>query len=392
MDSLELVKAALKFNKPERVPVFKDVTGDICPLLLTVSKKWKPGWGDNEQNLFPHGQLPFIWEKPDWAKNNPEYENDKWKKIPHEEIDEWGCIWNMKGNDKDKGHPGRPVLLDWEDYDKFIHKYNPNPNDKTRYEFAQELKRSFGEEKYRMVIMGDAGPFQRATNIRGFTKFLIDHKKHPNKVKRLLMRVTQYYVEVMKSSFKYGLEPHGFYLDDDLGEQTGPFFSPKTFENFYGLVYKTLFKEAHNLGTEFHLHSCGKIDSLLSSLIEWGLDAIELDSPRMSGYPSLKVFVGKIMFWACINIQSIYPKGTPEECEREVWHMIRNLGTKKGGFGAYFYPTPHEIHVPKQNIRAFKKGLKKYGTYSDIPQHWWNYPVLEEWDDNTVPSLPPLKF
>ncbi|KKK53049.1 hypothetical protein LCGC14_3098660, partial [marine sediment metagenome] len=38
---------------------------------------------------------------------------------------------------------------------------------------------------------------------------------------------------------------------------------------------------------EVHLHCCGKIDPLIPVLTEWGMDAIELDSPRMSGYSDL---------------------------------------------------------------------------------------------------------
>ena len=122
--------------------------------------------------------------------------------------------------------------------------------------------------------------------------------------------------------------------------------------------------------------------------MDWGLDAIEFDSPRMSGYNDLKEYRGKIMFWGCVNIQSIYTHGTPEEVEREVWHMIRNLGTKDGGFGAYFYPQPKVIRVSRKNIKAFGKGLEKYGTYSNIPSKWWNYPTVDLWNDSKVPPLP----
>ena len=66
------------------------------------------------------------------------------------------------------------------------------------------------------------------------------------------------------------------------------------------------------------------------------------------------------MMWGCVNIQSIYPLSSTEEIEREVWHMVRNLGTSKGGFGAYFYPQENHIRVSKENVRAFTKGLKKY--------------------------------
>ncbi|MFX1337183.1 MAG: hypothetical protein ACFFDK_01095, partial [Promethearchaeota archaeon] len=88
---------------------------------------------------------------------------------------------------------------------------------------------------------------------------------------------------------------------------------------------------------------------------------------------------------------TIYPHGTPEECEREVWHMVRNLGTPQGGYGAYIYPQPYDIQVPKENIQAFKKGLRKYGKYSEIPSHWWSYPVPNEWNDKVVPPVPPMK-
>jgi hypothetical protein len=280
----------------------------------------------------------------------------------------------------------------WNGYDDFIEKYNPDPWDKSRYEFALEIKKAFGEDKYRMGHIADFGPFQRAFNIRGFTNFLLDHRKNPEKVKMLLKRETDWHVQAMKACFKYRLDPHGFWIVDDLGEQTAPFFSPKVFEEFYKPVYKTLCDEAHDMEAEVHLHCCGKIDRILPLLIEWDLDAIELDSPRMSGYNDLRPFRGKIMFWGCVNIQSIYTKGSPEECEREVWHMIRNLGIRNGGFGAYFYPTPTDLKVSKTNIKAFHKGIKKYGTYSKIPESWWQEPVPDTWKDDEVPPLPNMKI
>jgi len=71
---------------------------------------------------------------------------------------------------------------------------------------------------------------------------------------------------------------------------------------------------------------------------------------------------------------------------------MRNLGTKEGGFGAYFYPQVHHLNPPKENIKGFMRGLKKYGTYSKIPEHWWNYSTIENWDYYTVPPLPPQKI
>ena len=96
------------------------------------------------------------------------------------------------------------------------------------------------------------------------------------------------------------------------------------------------------------------------------------------------------MMWGCVNIQSIYPQNSPIEVEREVWHMVRNLGTSKGGFGAYFYPQVYHIKVTDENVNAFSSGLEKYGDYSKIPQDWWTYPLPTAWKDDEVPPLPPV--
>jgi len=289
------------------------------------------------------------------------------------------------------GHPGKLTLPDWSKLYDHLMKYTPDPFDKSRYEAFIKLTKQYGKDKYILAMLGLMGPFQMAQNMRGFTKFLIDHKKHPKELKGLLSHLTENLIASMDGWIKFGGKPHGFLLIEDLAAQNGPFLSPKMFREFYEPVYRRLADAAHERGCTWFHHCCGKIDKIIPDLIEWGTDALELDAPRMTGYTDLKPFRGKIMFWGCVNIQSIYTRGTPEECEREVWHMMCNLGTKEGGFGAYFYSHPFHIKAPQVNQDAFKKGLEKYGTYSEIPAHWWNYPTIDEWDDYVVPPLPPLE-
>jgi len=390
MNSVERVKAAINFASPDKVPVihFGKGNSDVFPLVTFPSKGWNPGHAEDEKGLFPYS-FGFHWDEPEWAKV-PEYEN--WRKIPHEEIDEWGCIWNQDGKEATMGHPGRASLTDWSQLDKYLERYTPNAEDRSRYSTFIKMTKGVKGKNYLMAIPGPNAPFMIALNMRGFNNFLTDHYRNPEKVRYLLAHITDYFVKNMKMWVKYGGDPDGFIIFDDLGTQNQPFMSPKMFNKFYEPVYRTLFETAHDLGCDFHLHSCGKIDKILPYLIDWGLDAIEFDSPRMTGYADLKQFRGKLMMWGCVNIQSIYTRGTPEECEREVWHMVRNLGTSEGGFGAYFYPQIEHIKVAKENVNAFKKGLRKYGNFSNIPPHWWNYPTVEDWQDNIVPPLPPLKL
>ncbi|MFX1344712.1 MAG: uroporphyrinogen decarboxylase family protein [Promethearchaeota archaeon] len=394
MESVERVKAALKFTKPDKIPIWKFGSGsDVYTLFSLPSKNWRPGHNENEEGLFPYGADNLIkyglwkWDKPDWAKK-PKYKD--WLNLPREEIDEFGTIW-IRGGIDTMGHPGRPSLLDYNQFEEYFEIYSPNFDEQERYSFAIQTSKVQARRKYRMCSLG-LGPFQVANQMRGFNNFLLDHYKNRDNLKKLLKRITNIYLNYEQMWVKHGGNPHGFVIYDDLGEQKGPFFSPKLFEEFYKPVYRPLIKKAHELGCDFHLHCCGKIDPIIPLLIDWGLDALELDSPRMTGYPKLHQFRGTIMMWGCVNIQSIYTQGSPEECEREVWHMIRNLGTPEGGFGAYFYPQVDHIQAPEANINAFKRGLEKYGVYDDIPKHWWTYPVVNEWNINEVPPLPPTKL
>ena len=365
---------------------------------MVPPKEWRPGWTEEEKGLFPHSGDDMMinagiwkWDMPEWALRNPKYKRNKWLKIPREEIDPWGTIWNRTGKNTSMGHPGRPTLTDWSKLDDHLEKYTPDNFDKSRYTPFLKMMELFGKDKYRLGMLGLMGPFQMAQNMRGFSNFLIDHKRHPQELKRLLNHFTEHLIECMDGWIKFGGDPHGFLLIEDLAAQNGPFLSPKMFREFYEPVFGTLAKAAHDRGRTFFHHCCGKIDKIIPDLIKWGTDALELDAPRMTGYTDLKPFRGKIMFWGCVDIQTVYTQGTPEECEREVWHMMRNLGTKEGGFGAYFYPQPYHIKVPSANVHGFAHGLEKHGTYSEIPAHWWNHPTIDEWDGRIVPPLPPLK-
>jgi hypothetical protein len=43
--------------------------------------------------------------------------------------------------------------------------------------------------------------------------------------------------------------------------------------------------------------------------------------------------------------------------------MLKTFSTEEGGYFAYFYPTPKDINIPKENILAFAEALKKFGRY-----------------------------
>jgi hypothetical protein len=363
--------------------IFKN---DIYPMNVMPPKTWQPGWKEDEVGLFPHFDLPlgWKWKPPEWV-DEPKYKD--WKTQEREEIDVWGCIWKQTGVRQTMGHPGRPVVQDWDKVDEHIDRFFLDPDDKSRYKLGLRLSKIFGRRKYKMIAF-EAGPFTIAHRTRGFANFMVDLRRHPKEVQYLLEQITDRLVRQIDNYVKFGSNPHGVLMTEDLGTQDRPFMSPKLFEKVIEPHYRRLIDAAHKFGGEYHQHCCGKIDPLIPLLMDWGLDAFEFDSPRMTGYPALKPYRGKLFFWASVNIQSVYVFSTPQEVEREVWHMVRNLGTPDGGFGAYFYPQYKDINVPPENIKAFWRGIKKYGNYSKIPSEWWEAPVTDEWQDGIVPPLP----
>lgn len=368
MNSVERVKAAIHFECPDRVPVYKVGLGDVFPMASLPAASWRPGHVEHERGLFPfHGDDLVTrlglwrWKKPEWAKA-PEHR--RWLRKPREEVDEFGCIWNREGSNLTMGHPGRPVLTDWDDLDLYLERYSPDPTDRTRYAAMIMLGNVASRNRYRMCMLSFPGPGHIAANLRGFTDYLVDHRRNPGPLRRLLAHLTEYNVKVAESWVAYGARPHGLIVCDDLGAQTGPFLNPKVFEEFYEPVYGTIIEAAHSLGCEMHLHSCGKIDALMPALISWGLDGFEFDSPRTIGFEDLRRFAGEVMMWGCVDIQKVYGVGTPAQVEAEVREMMLNMGTSRGGFGAYFYPQIRHIRVPVRNVLAYNRGLRKYGDYS----------------------------
>ena len=359
MKSKDRVKRALTFDKPDHIPIFKmsftPPYNDVFPLVNLPLKNWQP----REKNIYPHFISDIIrklrlyrWKRPDWAPKD-------WYLREREEIDQWGCYWNRNENDLTMGHPGRPAIETWDQMETWKGPDTANPES---YAFFKLLSKPFFR-KYKMAIIHDVMYIMnRVSMLRGFTNLLIDHHRNPKQVHQLIEKVTDIFmsnVEMLVTKYK----PDGIWACDDLGTQQAPFFSPALFRKFYFDPYKRIIDYLHDHDCAFHLHSCGNIGDLIPTLIDIGVDALEFDSPRLSGFERLRDFRGKLPFWACVNIQTVYPNGTPEEVEQEVIEMIQTFSTQEGGFLAYFYPDTRVINVPKENIKAFYKALKKWGQY-----------------------------
>jgi uroporphyrinogen decarboxylase len=152
---------------------------------------------------------------------------------------------------------------------------------------------------------------------------------------------------------------------DDLGEQTGPMFSPEIYREVFKPQHKRVFDAMKKMGHPVLLHSCGSVRKLIPDLIEIGVDIlnpIQVTATGMDSKELKKEFGSELAFWGggC-DTQHILPRGTPQEVKDETKRRIDDLAP---GGGFIFTPV-HNIQadVPAENLEVMWQTLMEYGEY-----------------------------
>jgi uroporphyrinogen decarboxylase len=152
---------------------------------------------------------------------------------------------------------------------------------------------------------------------------------------------------------------------DDLGTQYGPQMPPELFRKLFKPRHKKFFDTVRKHTKAFILlHSCGSIYSLLSDIIDLGVNAIhpvqvaarDMDSAKLK-----KEFGDKLTFWGGIDTQRVLPRGTSDEVRAEVKKRLHDFAPG----GGYILAAVHNIQpdVPVENILAMYEAGKEYGKY-----------------------------
>ena len=164
--------------------------------------------------------------------------------------------------------------------------------------------------------------FERFWSMRGMTNALMDFYTDPESVHRLFRALTDFYKRAMVRA-KAELDLDGIFTSDDIGTQTGPFFSPALFREFFLPYYKELFDCAHSLGMHFWLHCCGNIVPFLPDFIDAGLDVLHpIQKYTMDERVIAEKYGDKLCIWAGFDVQQTIPWGTPDDVRREVRFLI----------------------------------------------------------------------
>ena len=236
--------------------------------------------------------------------------------------------WVQKENRYDEsqvGYDARVAIEDWEELDDVLAHF-PDPN-------SPSLIPDVGPkgERYRIVHWW-YWLFERLWSLRGMENALTDFYTDPDCIHRLFERLTDFYCRVLERS-KAELDADGLFLSDDIGTQSGPFFSIEIFREFFKPYYKRLIDCAHALGMHVWMHSCGNIELYLPELIEIGLDVIHpIQKHTMDEKQIAAQFGDQICIFAGFDVQQTIPYGTPEEVRAETRFLIDSYARSDGRF------------------------------------------------------------
>lgn len=183
---------------------------------------------------------------------------------------------------------------------------------------------------------GGAGVFDFMNGIgfmRGIEQVYLDIGLEDEVYPYIVEKRYEYYMEHIKRILEAadGLVDI-VYCGEDLGTQTSAIINPSKFQKLFAPKYKELFKMVHSFGAKTMMHSCGSNRVFIPTLIEIGLDILEgvqVDAANMDIISLHQEFYKKIVFCGSLSVQSLLPKGTPEDIYREI--ALRKDLFKEGG-------------------------------------------------------------
>lgn len=243
-------------------------------------------------------------------------------------LDEWGTRWGHALS----GVGATPLacpIEDWGMLDAYLATGIPDPAAPGRLDAGAALLALHGETKYCFGIIHLA-LFERLHALRGMENVLTDFVIHEAEVGRLLDRLEEYLLELVRRWGALGAD--AVFLTDDWGSQSSLLISPALWRRLFMPRYARVFCEIHRLGMDVIFHSCGNVTAIVGDLVDIGLDVLDPVQPGAMDLAQLaRDFGGKLAFSGAVDVQDLLVRGTPQHVKDEVRRVRDTLGAPFGG-------------------------------------------------------------
>lgn len=332
MNSYEIVRRAVEFEKPERIAIRFPAMGidDTYGVPLQPATGWQP---------------------------------------PEPNVDEWGCLWHKPDPTSGVVNMGQPKGHPLASLDRLEEYPWPDPHDENRYAAIEEALAGAGD-KYVMVGLGFT-LFERMHYLYGMDNLFVAMHEQPAQVHELADRVLEFVVGVAGELGKrFPGRIHGFGMTDDWGTQVTHFIQLPMWREFFAARYTRLFGALHEAGMHAWMHSCGHVNEIIGEWIGCGLDVVNLQQPRNLGIEEIgRRYAGKICFETTCDIQATLPWKSAREIREEAHLLLEYWATPEGGFVLSDYGDPAAIGVKAEAKRIMLEAFLEMGAPGlEIPE------------------------
>lgn len=295
MNSRELVKRTLEFNRPSRIP----------------RQLWTLPWAEQH---YPAFLAKIKQDFPDDLVHAPGFYHQRAQTQgdPYQigvYIDEWGCIFENRQPGV-IGEVKQPLIASWEEAGKLR-----LPEEMLSVDVEQVNQ--FCRQTEKFVIAGNCPrPFERLQFLRTSEKVYIDLGEQPPELFTFIQKIHDFYLKEMEIWASTDVDALMFM--DDWGAQRSLLISPRQWRKIFKPLYQEYIDLAHAHGKYILMHSDGYTADILPDLAEMGLDAVNAQLFVMDIEALGKKLRGAITFWGEIDRQHLLSFGSTEEIARAV--------------------------------------------------------------------------
>ncbi len=263
--------------------------------------------------------------------------------------DEWGTRWAHSAGGTGAHQAAFPIQ-DWSQLDEYIAHRLPHADAPGRFDPVLADIRLHRGSRY---LLGRIGLllFERLGSVRGTENVLTDLYTNESELRRLCDAIVEYDIGMIRAWA--GLGADGLFMTEDWGAQKGLMISPAMWRRIFRPYYARMIEEAHRLGLDVILHSCGNVMEIVGDFIEIGLDVLDPVQPTAMDIAEVgRRFGGHISFLGAVDARQMLPSFRPAQVRDMVRRTIDTLARPFGG-GLILSPdnvlTPD---LPLENIRA----------------------------------------
>jgi len=139
------------------------------------------------------------------------------------------------------------------------------------WQAAREKDNELIDQDRFIVVTLLNGPFERMHALMGMVDANCALITDPEESKELLMAIADYKIRVIDKIVEY-YPVDMIELHDDWGHQKSTFMSPETWQALIAPAMKKIVDHVRKKGKFVQVHSCGRVEALIPSMIDIGID------------------------------------------------------------------------------------------------------------------------